>query len=357
MPTCAERVAMAAPQTATVGRAALYPLRFEPIYEYRPWGGRQLARLLTKPLPGDGPIGEAWVLSDRQDHQSRVADGPLKGRAIGQLLDQYSQQLMGTLGPQPGGFPLLLKFLDARELLSVQVHPSDRQTTYLPAGDTGKTEAWVVLEAGPGSRVYAGLRPGTSAHSLRAAVSNGVLADHLAYFAPKPGDAIFLPAGTVHAVGGGAVLFEVSENSDVTFRLYDWDHVDAGTGRPRALQVDQAIDCTDFDRGAPGPVVPVVLTTTPVVRERLFDCGHFRLWRTSGRSPFSVGAPDEVRVLVCTEGAGHVEHGGGAYAIGRGDVMLLPAVVGSCAFRPSTGTTLLEIGLPGPATERRSEDQ
>jgi mannose-6-phosphate isomerase len=347
---------MTVPQTATVGRVALYPLRFEPIYEYRPWGGRQLAGLLTKPLPGDGPIGEAWVLSDRPDYQSRVANGPLKGQTIGQLLDQFPQHMMGTLGPRPGRFPLLLKFLDARELLSVQVHPSDGQTTYLPGGDTGKTEAWVVLEAGPGSRVYAGLPSGTTTGSLRAAVGNGALADHLARFAPKPGDAILLPAGTVHTVGGGAVVFEVSENSDVTFRLYDWGHVDAGTGQRRELQVDQALACTDFAQGALGPVVPVMEETTPVVHERLFDCGHFRLWRTRGRPPFSVGATGQVRVLVCTEGAGRLQHGGGTYAIARGDVMLLPAVVGACPFRPSTEVTLLEVGLPAPATKRRSEE-
>ncbi len=337
------------------GQVPLYPLRFEPLYEYRPWGGRQLAGLLTKPLSGDGPIGEAWVLSDRQDHQSRVADGPLKGQGLGQLLDKFPQHMMGVLGPRPGRFPLLLKFLDARELLSVQVHPSDHQTAYLPAGDTGKTEAWVVLEAGPGSRVYAGLRPGTSAGSLRSAVSNGELVDHLACFVPTPGDAILLPAGTVHSVGGGVVVFEVSENSDVTFRLYDWDHVDAGTGQRRALQVDQALDCADFARGALGPVVPVVETTAPVLRERLFDCEYFRLWRTRGPSPFSVGAAGEVRVLVCTDGAGYVEHGGSTYAIARGDVMVLPAVIGRCPFRPSEEATLLEVGLPGPAPERRSE--
>jgi mannose-6-phosphate isomerase len=346
---------MTVPQTATVGQVALYPLRFEPVYEYRPWGGRQLAGLLTQPLPGDGPIGEAWVLSDRPDYQSRVADGPLKGQAIGQLLDRFPQPMMGAVGPWPARFPLLLKFLDATELLSVQVHPSDGQTTYLPGGDTGKTEAWVVLEAGAASRVYAGLQAGTTAESLRAAVGNGSLAEQLACFAPQPGDAIFLPAGTVHSVGGGAVVFEVSENSDVTFRLYDWGHIDAGTGQPRALQVDQAIACTDFARGAPGPVVPVVEATAPVARERLFDRGHFRLWRTRGESPFSVGASGEVRVLVCTEGAGQLEHSDATYAIGRGDVMLLPAVVGSCPFRPSTEVTLLEVGLPGPAPERRSE--
>ena len=140
--------------------------------------------------------------------------------------------MMGARVPAARSVPLAAQVpRRARELLSVQVHPSDGQTAYLPDGDTGKTEAWVVLGAGAASRVYAGLRPGTTAESLRAAVNNGALADHLASFVPKAGDAIFLPAGTVHTVGGGAVVFEVSENSDVTFRLYDWGHVDAETGQ------------------------------------------------------------------------------------------------------------------------------
>jgi mannose-6-phosphate isomerase len=224
----------------------LYPLRFEPIYQYRLWGGRRLAGLLTAPLPGDGPIGEAWVLSDREDHPSRVADGPLKGRTIAQLLEQFPQQVMGKLAGRFRRFPLLLKFLDAREMLSVQVHPADTHTDLLPAGETGKTEAWVVLEAGPKSRIYAGLRPGVTEAGLRQAIANGGVADQLAYITPQPGDAVFIPAGTVHSLGGDIVVFEVQENSDVTFRLYDWNHVDAKTGKPRALQVDQALACVDF---------------------------------------------------------------------------------------------------------------
>ena len=208
-----------------------------------------MADLLTAPLPGDGPIGEAWVLSDREDHPSRVADGPLKGRTIAQLLEQFPEQVMGKLAGRFRRFPLLLKFLDAREMLSVQVHPADTHTDLLPAGETGKTEAWVVLEAGPKSRIYAGLKPGatedgsaagdrerrrwrTNSHTSRR----------------KPGDGVFIPAGTVHSLGGDVVVFEVQENSDVTFRLYDWDHVDAKTGKPRALQVDQALACIDFAR-------------------------------------------------------------------------------------------------------------
>ena len=148
----------------------LYPLRFEPIYQYRLWGGRRLADLLTAPLPSDGPIGEAWVLSDRDDHQSHVADGPLKGQTIGQLLEQSPEQLLGKLAGRFRRFPLLLKFLDAHDMLSVQVHPSDAHTDLLPAGETGKTEAWVVLEAGTESRIYAGLKPGTTADDLRRAL-------------------------------------------------------------------------------------------------------------------------------------------------------------------------------------------
>lgn len=157
----------------------LYPLRLQPIYQYRPWGGRRLADLLTAPLSGDGPIGEAWILSDRADYPSRVADGPLKGQTIGQLREQSPERLMGKLAGRFHRFPLLLKFLDARDTLSVQVHPSDWQTDLLPAGESGKTEAWGVLEAGPESRIYAGLKPGVTANDLRRALANQKVADEL----------------------------------------------------------------------------------------------------------------------------------------------------------------------------------
>ena len=300
----------------------------------------------TAPLPGDGPVGEAWVLSDREDHPSRVADGPLKGRTIAQLLEQFPQQVMGKLAGRFRRFPLLLKFLDAREMLSVQVHPADTHTDLLPAGETGKTEAWVVLEAGPKSRIYAGLKPGTTEAGLRQALANGGVADQLAYFTPQPGDAVFIPAGTVHSLGGDIVVFEVQQNSDVTFRLYDWNHVDAKTGKPRALQVDQALACVDFAECAGGLVAPVVEAATPVERERLFHCEHFRLSRLHGDSPFTVGAPGVPSVLVCIEGAGQIEHGGATYAVGKGDVFLLPAVIGACIFRPRGTVSVLEIEIP-----------
>jgi mannose-6-phosphate isomerase len=323
----------------------LYPLRFEPIYQYRLWGGRHLADLLTAPLP-IGPVGEAWILSDRDDHQSRVANGPLKGQTIGQLLEQFPEQLLGTLSQRFRRFPLLLKFLDVHEMLSVQVHPTKANANLLPAGETAKTEAWVVLEAGTQSRIYAGLTLGTTAADLRRALLNGTVADHLACLTPKAGDAVFVPAGTVHSLGGDLVVFEIQQNSDVTFRLYDWDHVDAKTGKPRALQVDQALACIDFAEGPVGRVTPLVETTSPVERERLFHCEHFWLWRLRGQSPFSVGAVGVPRIMVCIEGAGQVEHGGATYATGKGDVFVLPAAIGKCAFRPRGAVNLLEIALP-----------
>ena len=304
-----------------------------------------MADLLAAPLPGDGPIGEAWVLSDRDDHASRVADGPLKGRTIGQLMEQSPEQLLGKLAGRFSRFPLLLKFLDVREMLSLQVHPADARKDLLPAGETGKTEAWVVLEAGTKSRIYAGLKPGTTADDLRRAVAGGVVADDVASFTPKQGDGVFMPAGTVHSLGD-VVVFEIQENSDVTFRLDDWGHIDPKTGRPRALQIDQALSAINMAQGEIAPVSPVVEETTPVERERLFDCDHFRLWRLRGQSPFAVGAAGAPRVLVCIEGTGRVEHGGETYAVGKGDVLLLPAAVGACAFRPSGAVTLLEVALP-----------
>ena len=137
-----------------------YPLRFTPIYQYRLWGGRRLANWLKTPLPSDGPIGEAWLLSDRDEHPSSVAEGPLKGHTITQLMEQSPQLLIGSLSRRFRRFPLLLKFLDVQKMLSVQVHPSDDDANLIPKGETGKTEAWVVLEAEPASRVYAGLKSG-----------------------------------------------------------------------------------------------------------------------------------------------------------------------------------------------------
>jgi len=142
------------------------------------------------------------------------------------------------------------------------------------------------------------------------------------------------------------VVFEIQRNSDVTFRLYDWGHIDAKTGKPRELEVDQALACIDFADAAAGLKAPVVEATSPVERERIFQCEYFWLRRLRGQSPFTVGAVGVPRVLVCIEGAGQVEHGGATYAVGKGDVWLFPAVVGACTVRPHSAVSLLEIAIP-----------
>jgi len=166
-----------------------------------------------------------------------------------------------------------------------------------------------VLEAGKESRIYAGLKPGTTVDNLAAGIDKTVMwQTKVEYFTPKPGDGVFIPAGTVHALGGDIVCFEVQQNSDVTFRLYDWNHVDAKNGQPRELQVEEAIACKNFKQTVSGPVKPLVDELKPVLRERLISCEHFKLWRIHGESPFMVGAAGMPRVLVLFNGKGQLDY-------------------------------------------------
>jgi mannose-6-phosphate isomerase len=320
----------------------LYPLRFEPIFLPRMWGGRRLGEVLKRPLPSKGPIGEAWVVSDQGEHVSRVASGPLEGESLRDLLTSAPERMLGPSGKGSTQFPLLLKFLDARDALSVQVHPSDAHTDLLPSGQCGKTEAWLVLQADPGARIYAGLTPGTGAAELRRALDENCIAQHLASFVPRPGDCVFLPAGTVHALGGGVLLFEVQQNSDMTFRLHDWDRVDAQTGKPRQLHVEQSLACIDFASVVRGPVTPVIESTEPVRRELLCSCCYFQLRRLTTTKPFSAGARERCSILVALEGEAVLHHGERTYALRCGDLLLLPAEVGICRCEPTGKFVLLE---------------
>lgn len=322
----------------------LYPLRFEPIPQYRPWGSQRLARLFPNSLPGNDTIGEVWLLSDRAAQASVVANGPLKGRRLGELLSLYPQELLGVRSRHFDRFPLLLKYLDVRTQLSVQVHPSDAHPQLIPAGDTGKTEAWIVMQAGPAARVFAGWNTSVSPDSVRAAIADGTVAGLLASFTPKPGDAILIPAGTVHSLSD-VVVFEAQQNSDVTFRMYDWDHIDPRTGERRALQIDQALACINFEQGAVDPIAPIASGSWPLLRETLVECEQFGVIRIRGSLPFHVGATQEPSVLMCLAGTGSLEYGGRVYPFARNDLLLLPAVVGRCLCQPQGVVTVLEISL------------
>ena len=326
----------------------MYPLKFEPIYQYRLWGGRNLAHLLSKPLPVDENIGEAWILSDRKDHASKVVEGALKDSTLTQLMEDYRYQIMGKNANDFDRFPLLLKFLDCNEVLSVQVHPSDDQKELIPPGDTGKTEAWVVLETNEKSRIYSGLVKGTTKENLRESVKNKTVGERLHSFIPKKGDAVIIHSGTVHTLSG-TVVFEVQENSDVTLRLYDWDRIDAKTGERRELQVDKAIECIDFNQVDIGPVTPKIDPQNKN-SEKLFDDDHFILWRIKSDSDINVGFKDEPAILVCIDGSGSITFDNTEYVISKGEVLLLPAIIGQQALKPENEITLLQIAIP--ATRR-----
>ncbi len=325
----------------------LYPLRFEPIFKQNLWGGRRLPGFLNRIAPHDEAIGEAWVLSDVDGSPSRVADGPLAGATLRELIARYSPQLLGTaLAPQ-GRFPLLLKFIDARQELSVQVHPNDEQAAKLGPGLFGKTEAWVVLDAcAQTSKIYAGFAPDVTADHFRDALRHRQTPSTLHHFTPKPGDCVFLEAGTVHAIGANILLFEVQQTSDITYRLYDWDRVDSKTGQPRQLHVEEALACADFARGPCPPVVPALIVEDGEQREGLVQCRHFQLTRRTSRAPFQVGVAGQCRIVVCVGGSGELISAGTAYPLQTGDTLLLPASLGPATCRPLGEMTLLECGLP-----------
>jgi mannose-6-phosphate isomerase len=331
-----------------MARLPLYPLRFEPIFKTNLWGGRRLPAYLNRAVDHDDPVGEAWVLSDVDSSPSRVADGPLAGVTLRELLAEDASRVVGAAKAPQGRFPLLLKFIDARQELSVQVHPNDEQAAKLGTGQFGKTEAWVILESDPAtSRIYAGFAEGITAPDFRAALAAKTTPRTLHSFTPTAGECVFLEAGTVHAIGANVFLFEVQQTSDITYRLYDWDRVDARTNRPRQLHVDEGLACADFRRGPCHPVQPAVAVSEDVRREGLVGCDYFSLDRLTSSRPFRVGAANACRAVVCVKGSGELESAGKRSPFRTGDVFLLPAEVGACVALPAGEVTFLECGLPG----------
>ena len=323
----------------------LYPLTFEPLFKSMLWGGRRLPSCLGRPAPHADPIGEAWVLSDVEGNPSVIANGLLAGRTLRELLAERRGEVLGTADAPDGRFPLLLKFIDARQELSVQVHPNDELAVKLAGlGKRGKTEAWVILDRDPAtSRIYAGFRPGVTADDFRKAMAAKTTPRTLHSFTPNPGDCVFLKAGTVHAIGADILLFEVQQTSDITYRLYDWDRIDAKTGKGRELHVEQGLLCSDFAKGPCHPVTPKVVDGW----EGLVNCDYFTLRRRSGTRRFAVGAKGQCRVVVGIEGQGDLVWNGERFPLAVGSVVLLPAAVGACELDPRGTTTVLECGLPG----------
>src|SRR5213076_2921170 len=269
------------------------PVVFEPIFKERIWGGRNLAASLGKKLPANKRIGESWEIVDRPEAQSIVREGALAGRSLHDLWINFREELFGEV-PDARRFPLLIKLLDAQEKLSLQVHPPPEIAESL--GGEAKTEFWYVVAAEPNAEIFVGLRKSMTRDRFEDAVHSGTVADCVHAIRMKSGAAMFLPSGRFHAIGAGNLLVEVQQNSDTTYRVFDWNRVD-DQGKPRQLHVDQALQCIDFNDVAPEPITP---SGELLVRQDLFE---IRKWNLV--SPREVGARGQFVIVCCLTGSVH----------------------------------------------------
>jgi mannose-6-phosphate isomerase len=316
-------------------------LRFKPILREYIWGGRRLAELGK--LIGDGDhYAESWEVVDHGADQSVVVDGPLVGRTLHELVIECGKALLGRHYPQRQ-FPLLFKYLDCQRTLSVQVHPNDEQGAKLSPPDLGKTEAWVVLAAEPGSRIYAGLKPGVNRVALEREVAQGTCETCLHEFEPRVGDCLLIEAGTVHALGAGLVVAEIQQASNTTFRLYDWNRVDAD-GKPRALHIQESLETIDYRRGPMAPVQPRHLANPQA--QQLVACDKFVLHRWDLSADNSFVNNDRFHIFTAIDGSVTFEVEAEQTRLNRGDTVLVPACCKSVTLAPHGVATLLDMFLP-----------
>lgn len=307
------------------------PLVFEPIFMERVWGGRRLESLYGKRLPQAVPVGESWEIVDRPEAQSVVHDGPLRGAKLHDLWRNHREPIFGPVRDAPR-FPLLIKLLDAQENLSLQVHPPRAIAEKL--GGESKTELWFVANAAPAARLYAGVKKGTTRENFRKSLEQGGVEQHLHEIAVQDGDAMLLPSGRMHALGGGIVLVEIQENSDTTYRIYDWDREKKGGGA-RQMHVAEAMQCVDFSDVEPGLLRP---EGEGLVSNELFEVQKWDL-----AAPRGIAPAGQFAVVCCLTGslrAGEVQRG-------PGEFLLLPATLNDREIHPlQRDTSLLRITIP-----------
>jgi mannose-6-phosphate isomerase len=317
----------------------LYPLTFKPIFKERVWGGRDLEKLYGKSLPTGGPIGESWEISDRPGDVSVIANGPLAGKDLHWLVENHREELLGGARLEAGRFPLLIKILDAREKLSLQVHPPATKAVEL-RGDP-KTEMWYIADASPGAELYVGLRRGITRADFERKIQDGSVADCFHRVPVKTGDAMFLPSGRVHAIGSGLVIFEIQQNSDTTYRVFDWNRLGLD-GKPREMHVDQSLASIDFHDFEPA-LVPndakgdVAMRRRPLVNDPLFNVEELRL-AASYQLPLQTGTP---QIIACLKGTLHVDGGGTNVKLAPGQFCLLPAALDRAVLKAETSALLL----------------
>lgn len=317
------------------------PLRLQPLFKQRPWGGRRLAQQWHKPDATTTGWAESWEVVDLGNDQSRVLGGPFDGRSLHELVREHPRELLGRHMAYKQ-FPLLFKFLDAAESLSVQVHPNDVQAAPLAPGQSGKSEAWVILAAEPNSRLSVGLKTGVDRATLEQHLASGTVEQCLHSIPARVGDVISIPAGTVHAIGAGVALAEIQQPSDVTFRLFDWNRRDA-QGCLRPLHIEQALQCIDFSLGPVSPLAPRQLDANDGLSEELIETEHF-VWRrhTLAGAPFRTSVDNRCRILSLIEGHAQIVSSSGRELLAVGESLVIPAALDSVSIEPTPGAVLLE---------------
>ena len=320
------------------------PLLFEPLIRQIRWGGRRLGTVLQKNIGDDADYAESWEIADQPEGRSVVASGRHTGKSLQQLMSRQNGNLMGRHA-ELEQFPLLIKFLDAHDWLSLQVHPDDQQAGRYKPDENGKTEAWVIVDAEPDAQICAGLKSGVTARDFLSHLQNGTVEETLHMIPARAGDCIFVPARTVHALGPGILLAEVQQQSNLTFRLHDWGRM-GSDGRPRQLHIDQSMECIDFQRGPVAPVIPIPLSDGSHHFEELVRCEYFVIRRHSSVDSFPIRMDDRFRILMILEGSAQVQSEDGAVELTKGTTTLLPASLASVSVEPREKTTLLEILYP-----------
>ena len=321
----------------------LYPITFRPRLKHRPWGGRRLAELYGKPLGKAEQIGESWEISDRPDEESVIANGPLRGRSLRWLMEKHGAELLGRQPAKGERFPWLCKILDARQDLSLQVHPPARLAKRL-RGEP-KTEMWYVADADRGASLYVGLKKGVTREEFEKRSRDGSVAKCFHRHRVGQGDVMFLPSGRVHAIGGGQVIFEIQQNSDTTYRVFDWNRK-GKDGKPRELHIEQSLASIDFEDFEPALVgretreVDGVAVRT-LVKHALFGIAHWQL----GDGAETALAPG-LQVLAVVAGEVIVEHGKSRLRLGAGKYCLVPASTVEVRLRARTSAGLLRV-VPG----------
>ncbi len=326
-----------------------YPLKFYEILKPKIWGGRRIEAVLGKPLPGGALIGESWELCDHFDDIGVVRNGALEGHRLRDVWQESPQAILGNALADAGWreFPLLVKFIDACETLSVQVHPD---ANYAAArderGESGKNESWYIIHAEPDASLVAGLLPGVTRADFSRLLVEGRVEEALARLPVKAGDVIHIASGTVHAVGAGILLCEIQQTSDATYRLWDWGRLD-NSGVPRPLHIDHALNCIDFKRGPISALKPAVKCSHPLSIETLNESEFFVIERLVAGSRVPLDSiKGRFSILVCLEGSGSLVADGERIAFRVGDTILIPAALETVTLDPEHKCTLLRTWIP-----------